>query len=46
MNLILTNPLGLLALLSIPALIIIYFLQRRAKVIPVSTLFLLEKSQR
>ncbi len=46
MNLILTNPLGLLALLGIPALVVIYFLQRRAKVIPASTLFLLEKTQR
>lgn len=42
----LTNPLGLLALLGIPAVLAIHFLQRKATVIPVSTLFLLEKTQR
>ncbi|GHC52930.1 vWA domain-containing protein [Roseibacillus persicicus] len=43
---ILTNPLGLLALLGIPAVLLIHFLQRQAQVIPVSTLFLLEQTQR
>lgn len=43
---ILTNPLGLLALLGIPAVLLIHFLQRQARVIPVSTLFLLEQTQR
>ena len=40
------NPLGLLALLGIPAVLAIHFLQRRAKQIPITTLFLLEKTQR
>ncbi|MBK1832748.1 BatA domain-containing protein [Roseibacillus ishigakijimensis] len=43
---ILTNPLGLLALLGIPAVLLIHFLQRQARVVPVSTLFLLEQTQR
>lgn len=43
---ILTNPLGALALLGIPAVILIHFLQRQARVVPVSTLFLLEQTQR
>ncbi len=43
---ILTNPWGLLALLGIPAVLLIHFLQRQARVIPVSTLFLLEQTQR
>ena len=43
---ILTNPWGLLALLGIPAVLLIHFLQRQAQVIPVSTLFLLEQTQR
>ena len=43
---ILTNPWGLLALLGIPAVFLIHFLQRQAQVIPVSTLFLLEQTQR
>jgi len=34
------NPLGLLALLGIPAVLAIHFLQRKAKELPVSTLFL------
>ena len=42
----LANPLGLLALIAIPAVIAIHFLQRRAQVIPSSTLFLLEKTQK
>lgn len=40
------NPAGLFALLGIPAIILIHFLQRKAVVLPVSTLFLLEKTQR
>ncbi|MFT5632431.1 MAG: hypothetical protein ACI9SQ_000136 [Rubritalea sp.] len=42
----LANPLGLLALIAIPIVIAIHFLQRRAQVIPSSTLFLLEKTQK
>ncbi|MEO5716916.1 MAG: BatA domain-containing protein [Luteolibacter sp.] len=40
------NPLGLLALLGIPAVLAIHFLQRKAVELPVSTLFLLERTQR
>lgn len=40
------NPLGLLALLGIPAVLAIHFLQRKAKQLPVSTLFLLEHTRR
>jgi len=40
------NPLGLLALLGIPAVLAIHFLQRKAKELPVSTLFLLEQTRR
>lgn len=40
------NPLGLLALLGIPAVLAIHFLQRKAKEMPVSTLFLLEHTRR
>ncbi|MBK1854246.1 BatA domain-containing protein [Verrucomicrobiaceae bacterium 5K15] len=46
MNLILTNFHGFWALLGIPAVILIHFLQRRAKVETVSTLFLLKQTQR
>ena len=42
----LANPLGLLALLGIPAVIAIHFLQRKAVELPVSTLFLLERTRR
>jgi hypothetical protein len=42
----LANPAGLWALLGIPAVLAIHFLQRRAKTVPVTTLFLLEKTQR
>lgn len=42
----LANPLGLLALIAIPIVIAIHFLQTRAQVIPSSTLFLLEKTQK
>lgn len=40
------NPFGLLALLGIPAVLAIHFLQRKAIELPVSTLFLLERTQR
>jgi len=42
----LNNPAGLWALLGIPAVLAIHFLQRQAVVLPNSTLFLLEKTQR
>ena len=42
----LANPLGLLALLGIPAVLAIHFLQRKSIELPVSTLFLLERTQR
>ncbi|WP_411825287.1 vWA domain-containing protein [Luteolibacter sp. AS25] len=40
------NPLGLLALLGLPIVLAIHFLQRKSITIPVSTLFLLERTQR
>lgn len=40
------NPLGLLALIGIPALLAIHFLQRKARELPVSTLFLLDHTRR
>jgi Aerotolerance regulator N-terminal len=40
------NPLGFLALLGIPAVLAIHFLQRRSRQLTVSTLFLLEQLQR
>ena len=40
------NPLGFLALLGIPAVIAIHFLQRRSRQLTVSTLFLLQQLQR
>lgn len=40
------NPLGFLALLGIPAIIAIHFLQRRSRQLTVSTLFLLQQLQR
>jgi hypothetical protein len=40
------NPAGLWALLGIPAILLIHFLQRKAQSFPVSTLFLLEKTHR
>ncbi len=40
------NPAGLWALLGIPAVLAIHFLQRRARELPVTTLFLLAKTQR
>lgn len=42
----LANPLGLIALLGIPAVLAIHFLQRKARELPVSTLFLLEHARR
>ncbi|BCU75415.1 BatA domain-containing protein [Luteolibacter sp. LG18] len=42
----LSNPYGLWALAGIPVVIAIHFLQRKSVVLPVSTLFLLEKTQR
>lgn len=42
----LANPLGLLTLLGIPAVLAIHFLQRKAVELPVSTLFLLERTHR
>jgi hypothetical protein len=40
------NPLGLLSLLAIPAILMIHFLQRKSITLPISTLFLLERTQR
>lgn len=40
------NPLGLLALLGIPVVLAIHFLQRKARELPVSTLFLLDHTRR
>ena len=42
MPLMFANPLGLLALLGVPAVLAIHYLQRRTRTLPVSTLFLLE----
>ncbi|MCF6312913.1 MAG: BatA domain-containing protein [Verrucomicrobiales bacterium] len=39
------NPLGFWALLGIPAIILIHFLQQRSKVLKISTLFLLDHLQ-
>lgn len=43
MNLLIANPAGLWALLAIPAILAIHFLQERSRRIKVSTLFLLER---
>jgi hypothetical protein len=43
---IFSNLAGLWALLGIPLVVLIHFLQRKAKTVPVSTLFLLEQTQR
>ena len=40
------NPAGFWALLAIPAILAIHFLQRKAVVLPISTLFLLDQMQR
>ena len=45
-NLILSNPIGLWALLGIPAILLIHFLQRQSEEIQISTLFLLQQMQR
>ena len=42
MQLIFLNPWGWLALLGIPAVLLIHLLQRKARAIPITTLFLLE----
>ena len=41
----LTNPIGLLALLAIPALVVIYCLRRKSQVIRTPTLFLIDRSR-
>ncbi len=46
MPFIISNPLGLLALLGIPVVLFIHFLQRESRRLPVSTLFLLDHLQR
>ena len=46
MPFLISNPLGFLALLGIPAVLLIHFLQRRAQVVPCSTLFLLKQTQK
>lgn len=46
MNLVLANTWGLWALLGLPAVIAIHFLQRRNRRVPATTLFLLEQMKR
>ncbi len=46
MELILSNPIGLWALLGIPIVLLIHFLQRQSQEVTISTLFLLEQMQR
>ncbi|MDF1656949.1 MAG: VWA domain-containing protein [Verrucomicrobiales bacterium] len=46
MPLLFTNPAGLWALLGIPIVILIHFLQRQSQVLPSSTLFLLDAIDR
>jgi hypothetical protein len=46
MPVLFANPAGLWALLGIPVILLIHFLQRESKRIPVSTLFLLEHLER
>ncbi|MEC5126258.1 BatA domain-containing protein [Verrucomicrobiales bacterium BCK34] len=46
MPVIFANPLGFLALLGIPAILLIHFLQRESRRLPISTLFLLEHIDR
>ncbi|QIF04857.1 BatA domain-containing protein [Roseimicrobium sp. ORNL1] len=43
MRLLLANPAGLWALLAVPAILVIHFLQERSRRVRVSTLFLLER---
>ena len=40
------NPLGLLSLLAIPAIVAIHYLQQKSIRLPISTMFLLERTQR
>ncbi|MBP7951152.1 MAG: BatA and WFA domain-containing protein [Verrucomicrobiales bacterium] len=42
----LNNPAGLWALLGLPAVLLIHFLQRKSRVLPISTLFLLDRLNR
>lgn len=46
MDLTFANPAGLWALLGVPAVLAIHFLQRRSQEVPVTTLFLLEQMRR
>ncbi|NLT70163.1 MAG: hypothetical protein GXX91_05655 [Verrucomicrobiaceae bacterium] len=46
MPVLFANPLGFWALLGIPAVLLIHFLQRESRRLPVSTLFLLERIDR
>lgn len=46
LNIMITNPLGLLALLGVPVVVLIHFFQRRAKRATIPTLFLLQATQR
>ncbi|MEX2581164.1 MAG: BatA domain-containing protein [Verrucomicrobiales bacterium] len=46
MPLVFANPAGFWALLGIPAILLIHFLQRQSRSLPVSTLFLLERVER
>ncbi len=46
MPVIFANPLGFLTLLGIPAILLIHFLQRESRRLPISTLFLLEHIDR
>jgi len=46
LNLIITNPLGFLALGAVPVVVAIHFFQRRAKRATIPTLFLLQATQR
>ncbi len=46
MPLFFANPLGFLALLGLPAIILIHYLQRESRRVPISTLFLLDAIDR
>lgn len=46
MEIVLTNTAGLFALLGIPAVIIIHFLQQQAREVPITTRFLLEQMRK
>ena len=45
MRLVLANPAGLWALMAIPLVLLIHFLQEQSRRVRVSTLFLLERVQ-